>query len=1115
MKVKKYLSVLAVVCAGALTLAGCSDYDNGYNENAIKFQEEFRKAYGDIDPEQDWNLAERVTITVNTQTESRIKIYARMGEDYAIVGDYEGVSGTRMLGVDIAEGTRDFIVSDGMTAQSCAPGDVVVFNSMSTRSAHPTTDPDAWVKVIPLDDDKVDSNGEIEINGVNYPQYKEATKAHYDNMQSSIPEIDRDPDNYRIHTNLPKVMNNFSFQSTGSFIVYPYYWVTSSVNEIGLYYFTSTDRSKDNMVYVPIYTNKSGNEFQYLSTTAGTPQVANLSSGNITTTDNAVYWSGFKSFVWTDGTYNLVKNIEGMPKGNLLDNFTDIHLKGTFKGKTPGMRIVFYDNNGSPKSYEVTNPKLNPQVGEENTFEATINLQSLVNSDATWESFLKNCSEVCLAGSQNLSKGPWAINIGGFNGNVYGDVTLDYVRFEKNAATWVSYTGDNCYEILGNNIGSKVRGKGIKVEIPKDEEFGMYLKKYTDNDPTKKEYIFYSQSEYNDPEVVGAGVDENGNSHIIDNNSKNPCYASKFNVESDSRMFLGFEDWPNFGGDANGSDFDLNDVVLAFDGCKPKVFNEDPTESCSWLIACEDLGGSFDVDYNDVVFKVEHVSGKEHAEVTALAAGGTLASYICYLDPTRSGNDKCLGEIHEMFNNVGRAETSGEYTPLNVGSVQGYTVNANRYDYTASPISIKVDKDWTMAFYSTDTWRNEGNDYGVNMGGFEIRTLKAGTPIPTGEVTIDSDVFDKMDNSERVSRIQPPGDKGEAPYILCLPLYYEVMNTPDPGTKTKYIWAWPSEFVTISTTEGGGPYPEFKDWVSDKSNNTWYMHKYNEMTVKDESWPSAMSQEEIAANPSGDDNQGGDDENTKQNPDFRSYGQSIVKGSYCEVWNGSENSHTINLGKEEQLKIVQLSVKEGATGDYSLTLDAGNTGTTFTRNNNEFFITTGNTSGTVTATLHYSGDSNFNSADVVITINVVDREYKKLVATNKDNKVLAHAWGDPEKAVLQDASNYNNAEVWALEWIDEVSFRLYNVGVGKYITCNHNNSMVISYVTTPPTYSDGYFHFEDNKIACNSKTETRWMGYKEENGTLVVSGNGGDGKYTIITWDLSSAAKRRQVKANK
>ena len=50
MKMKSLLSFFVPAAMMSLMVAGCSDYDNGYDSNAIKFNEEFRKAYGDIDP---------------------------------------------------------------------------------------------------------------------------------------------------------------------------------------------------------------------------------------------------------------------------------------------------------------------------------------------------------------------------------------------------------------------------------------------------------------------------------------------------------------------------------------------------------------------------------------------------------------------------------------------------------------------------------------------------------------------------------------------------------------------------------------------------------------------------------------------------------------------------------------------------------------------------------------------------------------------------------------------------------------------------------------------------------------------------------------------------------
>jgi hypothetical protein len=75
-------------------------------------------------------------------------------------------------------------------------------------------------------------------------------------------------------------------------------------------------------------------------------------------------------------------------------------------------------------------------------------------------------------------------------------------------------------------------------------------------------------------------------------------------------------------------------------------------------------------------------------------------------------------------------------------------------------------------------------------------------------------------------------------------------RTPEQNKKTKYVWAWPAELVTICNAEGKGPYPKFKDWVSDKSKNTWYMEKdYSYSTVSDLHWEYDMTQDEISKHP--------------------------------------------------------------------------------------------------------------------------------------------------------------------------------------------------------------------------------------------------------------------------
>jgi len=136
-------------------------------------------------------------------------------------------------------------------------------------------------------------------------------------------------------------------------------------------------------------------------------------------------------------------------------------------------------------------------------------------------------------------------------------------------------------------------------------------------------------------------------------------------------QYVGFED--------GGGDEDLNDIVFSLEGNIdtediPEVPSEEPAiESNSWIIACEDLGSTDDYDFNDIVFKVSHVAGQNVATVTPLAAGGIYASYITY-------NGTALGETHQM---LGAEESTSNYPMINTSSItatgqsQNITVPAN------------------------------------------------------------------------------------------------------------------------------------------------------------------------------------------------------------------------------------------------------------------------------------------------------------------------------------------------------------------------------------------------------------------------------------------------------
>lgn len=154
------------------------------------------------------------------------------------------------------------------------------------------------------------------------------------------------------------------------------------------------------------------------------------------------------------------------------------------------------------------------------------------------------------------------------------------------------------------------------------------------------------------------------------------------------QTFLGFED--------GGGDEDLNDIVFWVEGQyktpEPPITVPDPDplpepQSESWIIACEDLGNTDDIDFNDVVFSVSHTAGETTAKVTPLAAGGVLPSNIYY-----GGSN--LGEIHNLINGA-QPNANGQYSMLNTGSkgTPGSAITINvpaDYSVTNHGFTVKV-----------------------------------------------------------------------------------------------------------------------------------------------------------------------------------------------------------------------------------------------------------------------------------------------------------------------------------------------------------------------------------------------------------------------------------------
>lgn len=354
------------------------------------------------------------------------------------------------------------------------------------------------------------------------------------------------------------------------------------------------------------------------------------------------------------------------------------------------------------------------------------------------------------------------------------------------------------------NESGMVYSKGITIDLPAGTLFGFYLKVYISG---TYYHTLYSQGELNE-KMKGDFFDkvkfptQTNVCKVVYNNGLNTensnAWAATFQtkVNGETVQYLCFEDW-------SYNLTDLNDLVFATPVTAgytpPSIVDEDAD---TWIICAEDLGNTFDLDYNDVVVEVSHVSGKDKATITPVAAGGTLASYIYF---NNGSEDKCLGEIHEL---LGQSNTtSGDYYPFNVnGSVNtSYCKN----------IEVSVNSDWSIASSTV----GDANFTGSNaMGGFYVKVVPAGTASTAANASVSG------------QKIQNKFVSGQdnVPYVFCVPREWE---RTEGSTKYSSRFRWSKELTPMSALSGySNPSynttgHSFAEWVTDHTAATdWYKY---------------------------------------------------------------------------------------------------------------------------------------------------------------------------------------------------------------------------------------------------------------------------------------------------
>lgn len=277
------------------------------------------------------------------------------------------------------------------------------------------------------------------------------------------------------------------------------------------------------------------------------------------------------------------------------------------------------------------------------------------------------------------------------SGDSWRKAAKNYDSRNQNNTIYYSYDIDNV---------SMIRSKGFVIEVPENQEFGFYINSYNDNKTTVNGQYFTEK--------------RHNNQTITIDGTKTDCEGTNMAsyAEINGKTFVAFDDNPKAMNPKYDS-ADLNDMVLLLDP-EPYVIDKDAEQ---FIIAAEDLGGTYDYDFNDIVFSVKYIAGEETAEITPLAAGGTLPAFLYYKDELVGGK-----EFHQLFE----------------GGKTGSMINTDKEGkvLTSQPITINVGKEFRLSRLS---------EYGDNVDSLEDFKIKV--------------------NGER--ELTAPGF-GEAPQIMVL-----------------------------------------------------------------------------------------------------------------------------------------------------------------------------------------------------------------------------------------------------------------------------------------------------------------------------------------------------------
>lgn len=811
--------------------------------NEEHYTREFIKQFGVADPDHDWNNATQGSVTVITSTPTNVQVLADIRGDRYIFADYRGVNGSETINFTIPKGVSDIIVTLNGRQVKSTLGATIDTRSRNSRAI--------W-----------ENNDNTLVDITRQPKLEISDKAILSFGQYLPEEVD----------NRGKVTQNFSYLANGPFIVYPVYWNTNNTNTLSIYYIQDEGSDNEKMVIVPFYTIKTNDKTTYkpnLEYLPGKYRTDGLDpfwadpKGNqkleITDSYNALT---LQAADWNDRGKHSFADFDEEDYACFKQKFIDKFKYNYYKWDYEHGLNNYFNFDSVNELLESQNYSMPESVKEDLVLD---DIKYEIVDDSSYGSNGKKVvvTQVHIAGCDDIFNDAESNWVSANTGECSHPKYEEYKKLYYNENGSVNSYDDVSSQFTGDNaLPALWRSEGIHIDVAEGTHFGMCLleggetawrgdpktieldMKYDDKAGYKvpdlsifgDNYMFFSQSKYNTDKM-----------HDIDDPTKlvPSVHAATYNYPAPNGItyqVLAFEDWYDLNSTIS---YDLNDVMFFISSNEPtripSVKDEDKPDPVikkyDFIIAAEDLGGTCDWDFNDMVVGVNVLStnyiaansdtedagtaSKPYKEVTVtpLASGGTLPIYLMYRGKVSTSADdyesSILGDylIGREFHSWLSGGASSSLTPLNVGATASMK---------GEPITFHVpDSEYTLSMHS----KYSATDNSNNMGGFWVLVINHNdnpftpTIIDGNGLNIQTDIPD----GKGITKIEAPDENKNigniAPQMICI----------------GHEWLWPREGKMIHnaypTTRGIG----FEGWVKDSqgaANGSWYgSGKYDESLV--------------------------------------------------------------------------------------------------------------------------------------------------------------------------------------------------------------------------------------------------------------------------------------------